>query len=72
MYNTIIIGAGPSGIMTSIGLEDTLIIEKNNSAGKKLLMTGNGRCNVTNLKSNNDFLNNIKLNKIYVYTCPRC
>jgi predicted Rossmann fold flavoprotein len=47
-----IIGAGASGLFSSIllaskGFEVT-IFEKNNKAGKKLLATGNGRCNITN------------------------
>jgi flavoprotein, HI0933 family len=71
MYDCIIIGAGPAGLMASIALgpnKKVLIIEKNESAGKKLLITGGGRCNVTNLKSNNDFLNEIEYNKKYLYS----
>ncbi len=68
MYKTIIIGAGPSGLFASNFLEDCLILEKNNQPGLKLLMTGNGRCNITNKKTNNDFLNNIKHNKKYLYS----
>ena len=52
MYDLIIVGAGPAGMMAAIraaerGLK-VLILEKNSSAGKKLLICGNGRCNVTN------------------------
>lgn len=47
-----IIGAGASGLISSIFLAskgfDVTILEKNNKVGKKLLATGNGRCNVTN------------------------
>ena len=47
-----IIGAGASGLLSSILLSeqgfDVTIFEKNNKVGKKLLATGNGRCNVTN------------------------
>lgn len=71
MYDCIIIGAGPAGLMASIAIDNSkkvLIIEKNSSAGKKLLITGGGRCNVTNLKSNNDFLNEVNYNKKYLYS----
>lgn len=55
MYHDIlIVGGGASGIMTSIiakdrGL-DVAIVERNNRIGKKILSTGNGRCNITNKK----------------------
>ena len=69
-YDCIIIGAGASGLMCAIKmspLKKVLIIEKNNSCGKKLLLTGGGRCNVTNLKDDNLFLENIH-NKKYLYS----
>jgi len=71
MYDVIIVGAGPSGLMASIESSKnfkTLIIEKNESPGKKLLITGGGRCNVTNYKSNKDFINEIDHNKKYIYS----
>jgi len=49
-----IIGAGASGLFASIFLSsdkyEVTILEKNNKVGKKLLATGNGRCNITNQK----------------------
>ena len=69
MFEVIIIGAGPAGLMAGIMSEKkTLIIEKNDIAGKKLLITGGGRCNVTNNKENRDFLNQIEHNKKYLYS----
>lgn len=54
MYDILIIGAGASGMMSAItakfknsGLSIALI-EKNDRVGKKLIATGNGRCNITN------------------------
>ena len=52
MYDLIVIGGGASGMLASIlagkaGLK-TLLLEKNNRVGKKLLTTGNSRCNFTN------------------------
>jgi len=70
MYDVIIIGSGPAGLMAGIASKNinSLILEKNNIAGKKLLLTGNGRCNLTNLKSNNDFLNSVDYNKKFLYS----
>lgn len=69
MFEVIIIGAGPAGLMAGIMSEKkTLIIEKNDIVGKKLLITGGGRCNVTNNKENREFLNQIEHNKKYLYS----
>ncbi len=71
MYDVIIIGTGPAGLMAANSINKnnkTLILEKNDKSGRKLLITGGGRCNVTNLKSNNDFLNEITLNKKHLYS----
>lgn len=52
IYQTAVIGAGASGLMASIGAaaysKDVLLLEKNTRPGKKLLSTGNGKCNFTN------------------------
>ncbi|MEG0021334.1 MAG: aminoacetone oxidase family FAD-binding enzyme [Bacilli bacterium] len=69
MYDAIIIGAGPSGLMAGIQChKKVLIIEKNSNAGKKLLLTGGGRCNLTNKKDLNTFLENVNHNKKYLYS----
>ena len=51
-YNTIIIGGGPSGIMAAIIAKrngaSVVLVEKNEAIGRKILATGNGRCNITN------------------------
>lgn len=51
-YDTIIIGAGPAGLISTIfakqGGKNVLLIEKNDRIGRKLLITGKGRCNLTN------------------------
>lgn len=55
MYDVIIVGAGASGLMlaASLKMEDKnikiLILEKNDKLGKKLSITGNGKCNLGNL-----------------------
>ena len=61
-YDILIIGAGPAGLMAAITAAETApkariaILEKNASAGKKLLISGSGRCNVTHAGSMADFL----------------
>jgi hypothetical protein len=59
-YDIIIIGAGPAGLMAGIAAAKsgakTAIIEKMSQPGKKLLITANGRCNITNSGSVNDFI----------------
>lgn len=59
-----IIGGGASGMLASILLKrknrnfDITIFEKNDRLGKKLLQTGNGMCNLTNVNCNSDHLDN--------------
>ncbi|HHD80092.1 MAG TPA: aminoacetone oxidase family FAD-binding enzyme, partial [Campylobacterales bacterium] len=54
MYDVVIIGAGASGLVSAIVSarrgNKVLILEKNSTIGKKLLATGNGRCNITNIR----------------------
>ena len=58
MYDVAIIGAGASGLMCACVLKiknhklKVLLLEKNDKIGKKLLITGNGRCNLGNLNTN--------------------
>lgn len=67
-----IIGAGPSGIFTAINLKnennDVYLIDKNKEIGKKLAITGNGRCNITNIAPYEDFLDNIIRNRNFMYS----
>ncbi|WP_296891338.1 aminoacetone oxidase family FAD-binding enzyme [uncultured Methanobrevibacter sp.] len=52
-YDIAIIGGGPAGMMAAIASGKTsnvILLEKNPSLGKKLLLTGGGRCNITNNK----------------------
>jgi predicted Rossmann fold flavoprotein len=72
MYDVIIIGAGPAGIMASITAstngKNVLLIEKNEKIGKKLELTGGSRCNLTNLKSIDNFINEIPVNNKMLYS----
>ena len=60
-YETIIVGAGAAGLYCACSLDggaesSALVLEKNKKAGRKLLMTGNGRCNVTHGGSIKEFM----------------
>lgn len=67
-----IIGAGASGIFTAINAKnaknEVVLIEKNDKIGKKLFITGKGRCNITNAKFFDEFLDNIIVNKKFMYS----
>lgn len=57
-YNTVILGAGPAGMMAAItaaskGLK-VCLLEHQDRVGKKILSTGNGKCNLTNLEISPD------------------
>ena len=69
----IVIGGGPAGMLSAIsaarsGCRVTLI-EKNNMLGKKLLITGKGRCNITSSLDINDFIKNIPGNGRFLFSC---
>lgn len=67
-----IIGAGPAGLMTAILAKnkhnEIYILERNSKIGRKLKMTGGGRCNITNLSFDGDFLDKVVRNKKFIYS----
>lgn len=68
----LIIGAGPAGLMTAVECSknpenEIIIVDGNEKPGKKLYITGKGRCNVTNNVDNNEFLNNVVTNNKFLY-----
>lgn len=59
-YDIAVIGGGPAGMMAAIAAGKTskvILLEKNSSLGNKLLLTGGGRCNITNNKPIKKLLN---------------
>ena len=72
MEKVIVIGGGPAGMMAAITAKenknDVLIIEKNNQLGKKLLITGKGRCNITSSLEMDEFIKNTPGNGMFLYS----
>ena len=70
----VIIGGGPAGMMAAITAkknhpsDDVIILEKNSSLGKKLLITGKGRCNITSSLDISEFIKNIPGNGMFMYS----
>jgi predicted Rossmann fold flavoprotein len=63
MYDIVVVGAGPAGLMATIAAAEkganVLLLEKMEKPARKLRITGKGRCNITNIKPEDDFLTNI-------------
>ena len=72
MYQTIIIGGGPAGMMAAIKAAENndavLLIEKNEKLGKKLYITGKGRCNITNASDVEFHLKQQTCNSKFLYS----
>lgn len=72
MYDLIVVGAGPAGMMAggtaaSRGLK-VLVIERMKQEGSKILVTGKGRCNITNDCEVDEFLEKVMSNKSFLYS----
>lgn len=69
---TLVIGGGPAGIMAAIHASQSgdkvTLIEKMNSLGKKLLITGKGRCNITSSLPMEEFIQNVPGNGMFLYS----
>ena len=72
MYDTIIIGCGASGMMAGIKLAESgkkvIILEKNEKPGKKLFITGKGRCNLTNNCDKDELFKNVVTNSKFMFS----
>lgn len=72
MKKVIVIGAGPAGMMAAITAakngNKVILLDGNDKVGKKLFITGKGRCNVTNNKDISEFFNYITKNPSFLYS----
>lgn len=72
MYDICIIGGGPSGLMAAVSAsfygKKILLVEKNEILGKKLLLSGGGRCNITNNCNLEQLLKSIPDNAKFLYS----
>ena len=72
-HKVLIIGGGAAGMMAAIAAGQTgakaIIFEKNDRLGKKLLITGKGRCNVTNDCTVEEVMKNTPRNGKFLYSC---
>lgn len=72
MSNVIVIGAGAAGMMAAIAAaqngNQVTVLEKNEKAGKKIYITGKGRCNITNACDVEELFNNVVTNKKFLYS----
>lgn len=72
MPDIIIVGGGAAGLMAAVTAADmgaaVMLFEKNPRVGKKLLITGKGRCNVTNNCTKEAFFENIPTNSRFLYS----
>lgn len=69
--SVIVIGGGAAGMMAAVTAArsgaDVILFEKNDRVGKKLRITGKGRCNVTNDCDKNEFLSNVANNSKFLF-----
>ncbi|CAM3072306.1 aminoacetone oxidase family FAD-binding enzyme [Lactococcus hircilactis] len=71
-FDIIVVGAGPAGLMAAIRAAQSgcsvALIDKNKKVGKKLLMTGAGRCNVTNSRPVDEIIANVPGNGRFLHS----
>lgn len=70
--DVLVVGGGPAGMMAAItaanNKKKVVLVEKNARLGRKLLITGKGRCNITNNCSVNELINNVVSNPRFMYS----
>ncbi len=75
MTDVLIIGGGPAGMMAahtaSKNSKSVLILERNRTPGRKLMITGKGRCNLTNSAAMEEFIKNTPVNGRFLFSAFR-
>ena len=69
----VVIGGGPAGMMAAISAarsgNEVVLLEKMNMLGRKLLITGKGRCNITSSLDMSEFIKNVPGNGRFLFSC---
>ena len=72
IYDVAIIGAGASGLFAAVNIakrgKTVILYDKNKYPGRKLRITGKGRCNICNFSNNDNIINNIVHNNKFMYS----
>ena len=72
MEPVLVVGGGAGGLMAAIAAAQSdaqvILLEKNEKTGKKIYITGKGRCNLTNLCSKEVFFDNVIMNSRFMYS----
>lgn len=72
MYDVIVIGGGPAGLMAAISASEhgasVLLVDKGDQLGRKLAISGGGRCNVTNRMATDELIKHIPGNGRFMYS----
>ena len=72
MSRVVVIGGGPAGMFAAIAAAENghhvTLLEKNEKLGKKLFITGKGRCNITNSSDMDVLFNSVMTNRKFLYS----